>query len=159
MKGFSREANLECSRDKGTQCLVALHENSPLVKHGVKLPSSVLRASLAFLALQSTTRLSLGSSSLILFLDAQYRAMVRSSPGQDDAATPLVRASHDPETLLAEQCAHRGVTPLPLLQLLILAMVRLAEPISITQVKYFGEHHRIKLTHARLYWSADISIC
>lgn len=48
-----------------------------------------------------------------------------------------VDADCDPESapLLVHGHAHRKVTPLPLAQLLILAAVRLAEPISFTQVR------------------------
>ena len=45
-------------------------------------------------------------------------------------------ANHDPEAapLLVHEHGHRKATPLPLLQLLILAVVRLAEPIGLSQV-------------------------
>ena len=75
--------------------------------------------------------------------------MARSSPRKDAAnnapytneADPVlaasVNANHDPEAapLLVHRQTPRKATPLPLLQLLILAVVRLAEPIGLSQVR------------------------
>lgn len=49
-------------------------------------------------------------------------------------------ATHDPEAaplLVSSSPSPRKTTPLPLAQLLILAFVRLAEPIAYTQVRMF----------------------
>ena len=52
-------------------------------------------------------------------------------------------ANQDPEAapLLVHERGHRKATPLPLLQLLILAAVRLAEPIGVFQVSNAWAKH------------------
>jgi len=67
----------------------------------------------------------------------RYRLMARPR-GQDAPSTN--EADYDPEAapLLVHVHEHRRATPLPLLQLLILAAVRLAEPISFSQARLQG---------------------
>lgn len=55
---------------------------------------------------------------------------------QDPLLASSAASDHDPEIASppVNGHSHRKATPLPLLQLLILAMVRLAEPIGLSQV-------------------------
>jgi hypothetical protein len=66
------------------------------------------------------------------------RSLSREDAGKTDEADPLiaapVRPNHHPEAALVHGDTHRKATPLPLLQLLILGAVRLAEPIAFSQV-------------------------
>ena len=66
------------------------------------------------------------------------RSLAHQDATETNEADPLLatpaRADHDPEEASAQGVTPRKATPLPLLELLILAVVRLAEPIAFSQV-------------------------
>ena len=68
-------------------------------------------------------------------------------------------ADHEAAPLLVRGHTHRrAATPLPLLQLLILAVVRLAEPISFSQARLQGLLFNYRAHADTVDWNTDIPI-
>lgn len=111
-------------------------------------------------AFLSTEEPDLGTADADVLADAENIGVSSSGDieSNDNESTPLLSSSHTQQ---------RQATPLPLAQLLLLAAVRLAEPIAFTQVGSSTSSESIKLSMLKLtrmnllrnIRHVDLSIC